>query len=315
MTRFGDMVYALGGAVLMPGLLPFGPDSRCFFVDPANGSASNDGLTPQTAVASVATAYAKTVSGKNDIVFFIGGATGDTLTTALTWSNSYTHLIGLSSPLPGVGQRCRITGGATTDLTEVITVSGSGCIFANLQIANWTDADADSGALVVSGDRNVFYNCFIAGMGHATPAARAGSYSLSLTGDENFFERCSIGLDTITRAAANAELVVSGAAARNRFWDCDFLSFSDTAGHAAVKITDMDRYIEFYNCLFHNFSTNWSQALTDAFLISETTTHHVILRGACQFVGYTGIADTVTHVYGAGAAPNAGMFLSTNPTT
>lgn len=312
LTNFPNGLTSFGVPVL-PGLLPIGPDSQCFFVDPANGNNANDGLTPQTAVASVATAYAKTVSGKNDIVFFIAGATGDTLTTALTWSNSYTHLIGLSAPLPGVGQRCRITGGATTDLTSVITVSGSGCLFANLQIANWADADADSGALVVSGERNVFLNCFIAGMGHATPAARAGSYSLSLTGSENFFERCTIGLDTITRAAANAELVVSGSASRNRFWDCDFQSQSDTAGHAAVKITGMDRYIEFKDCLFRNFSENWATALTDAFLINVATTHYVILRGACQFVGFTGVGDTVTRIYGAGPAPNSGMFLSTAP--
>lgn len=313
MTTVADMLYHLGGVPVLPGI-PFGPNSKAFFVDPANGSASNDGLTPQTAVASVATAYAKTTSGNNDVIFFIGGATGDTLTSALTWANNYTHLIGLSSPLPGVGQRCRIVGGATTDLTNVITVSGSGCVFANLQIANWADANADSGAVIVSGERNVFYNCFIAGMGHATPAARAGSYSLNLSGSENHFERCAIGLDTIIRAAANAELLVTGGE-RNTFWDCRIFSYSDTADKFAVSITGLDRYIEFKDCLFQNFSTNWSQALTNAFSITESATHYVILRGNCQFVGFTGIADTVTHIYGAGPAPNAGMFLSTQPTT
>lgn len=314
MTTVDDMLYHLGGVPVMGGLIPFGPSSKSFFVDPAKGSASNDGLTPQTAYASVATAYAQTTSGNNDVIFFIAGDTADTLAAALTWSNSYTHLIGLSAPVPGEGQRCRIIGGATTDLTSVITVSGSGCLFANLKIANETDADADSGALVVSGSRNVFHNVMIAGMLHATPGARAASYSLTLSGSENFFERCTIGADTITRAAANADLVVSGGA-RNRFWDCEITSQSDTAGHFAVAISDMDRFIEFKDCLFHNFSVNWAQALTDAFNITETTTYYVILRGNCQFVGYTGIANTVTHIYGAGAAPNAGMFLSTQPTT
>lgn len=295
---------------------PFGlfPGGNKYYVNPASGNDNDDGTTPATALASVTAAYNKTTSGNNDVVFFIGGATADTLTTALTWANSYTHLIGLSVPLPGEGQRCRVIGGATTDLTSVITVSGSGCFFSNLKIANETDADADSGALIVTGSRNVFYNCMIAGMLHATPGARAGSYSLTLSGSENFFERCTIGADTITRAAANADLLVTGGA-RNRFWDCEITSQSDTPGHFAVAISNMDRFIEFKDCLFSNFSINWATDLTDAFNITVVSTHYVRLRGNCQFIGYTGIADTVTHIYGAGPAPNAGMFLSTQPTT
>ena len=314
MTTVDDMLFQLGGVPVGMAGIPFGPSSKAYFVDPANGSASNDGLTPQTAVASVATAYAKTTSGNNDVIFFIGGATGDTLSEALTWSNSYTHLIGLSSPLPGLGQRCRIQGGATTDLTSILTVSGTGCIFANLQIANWTDADADSGALVVSGDRNVFHNVFVAGMGHATPGARAGSYSLTLSGSENLFERCTIGLHTIIRASTNAEIIVSGGE-DNRFWNCEIISYSDTAGKLMVDVNDMDRRLEFKDCLFFNMSTNWSQDLTNAIDDDVATTHYIVLRGNCQFVGITGVADTVTHIYGAGPVPNAGMFLSTNPTT
>jgi len=312
MTTVADMLYHLGGVPVMGNLIPFGPNSKAFFVDPVNGSASNDGLSPQTAFASVATAYAETVDGANDVIFFIGGPTADTLTTALTWSNSYTHLIGLSVPLPGEGQRCRVIGGAATDITPVITVSGSGCLFANLKIANETDANAGTGALVVSGDRNAFINCMIAGMLHATPGAHASGYSLTLSGSENFFERCTIGADTITRASTNAEILHTGGE-RNRFWDCEIISQSDTAGHFAVKVSALDRKLEFKDCLFYNFSVNWAQAITDAFNITENTTHYIVLRGACQFVGYTGIADTVTHIYGAGAAPNNGMFLSTNP--
>lgn len=313
MTTVGDMLYHMGGVPVLTGI-PFGPTSKAFFVDPANGNNSNDGETPQTAVASVATAYTKTTSGHNDVVFFIGGATADTLTTALTWSNSYTHLIGISAPVPGEGQRCRIIGGSTTDITSVITLSGSGCIFANLKIANEADANVDAGAMVISGDRNMLYNVMVAGMLHATPAARAGSYSLNISGSENFLERCTIGADTITRAAANADLLLSGGM-RNKIWDSEIISQSDTAGHFAVLITDTDRYVEFNNVKFYNFSVNWATSLTNAISITEASTYYVILRGNCLFVGYTGIADTVTHVYGAGAASNAGMFLATNPTT
>ena len=310
-TNFPNGLTAFG-APLLPGLLPFGPNSQCFFVDPANGNNVNDGLTPETAVASVATAYGKTTSGNNDIVFMIGGATGDTLSETLVWANDYTHLIGLSSPLPGVGQRCRVLGGATTDITEVVTWSSDGSICANIQFYNGADANADADAVTVSGHRNMFYNCMFAGMGHATPAARAGSASLTVSGVENHFRNCYIGLDTITRGAANAELVMSGS--KNSFWDCTFASQSETAGKFAVKVTGAGTNT-WKDCLFHNVSVNWAQDLTNAFNVTASATHYIILSGNCQFVGYTGIADTVTHIYGAGAAPNAGMFLSANPTT
>lgn len=248
-------------------------------------------------------------------MFLIGKASAASLSAALTWSNSYCHLIGLSADLPGVGQRCRVTGSATADLTVLVTVSGSGCVFKNIQFFNGADADVDSGAVVVSGNRNYFENCFIVGMGHATPAARAGSYSMNVTGAENCFVHCSIGLDTIVRSAANSELIVAGE--RNSFYSCELRSDSVTSGKFLVKIDASKdlRDIRFDSCLFYNYSTNWATGIANAFTVTGGNTHWIILGGNCQFVGCTGIADVVTHIYGAGYAPNAGMFLSTQPTT
>jgi hypothetical protein len=156
----------------------------------------------------------------------------------------------------------------------------------------------------------------IAGMGHATPAARAGSYSLTLTGSENHFERCSIGLQTIIRAAANAEVIMTGTPSDNKFWSCEFRSYSDTAGKLMFNIDGCQRELQFKDCMFFNMSTNWSQNLTNAIDDDVATTHYINLRGANnQLVGIDGWADTVTYIFGAGAAPNAGMFVSTNPTT
>jgi hypothetical protein len=323
MTTFGDMVYAFGGVPLMYGI-PFGPNSRAFFVDPANGLSTNDGLSLEAPLDSVATAYAKTTSGNNDAVIFIGGATGDTLTETLVWANSYTHLIGISSGLPGLGQRCSITGGATTDITEVMTISGSGCVFRNLQISNWADANADSGAATVSGSRNEFTNVFFAGMGHATPAARAGAYSLKVSGSENFFQRCTIGLDTIIRAAANAELHVSGG--RNKFWQCELRSQSVTAGKFLVKIDNSGddlRDTEFRDCYFFNHSANWAGGIDNIFdMPAAGNTHWVALVGNNTPVGLNNAANAtmgwgnvVTHIYSAAPAPNAGFGISVNPTT
>ncbi len=294
--------------------IPRGPNSNVYIVDPVNGSDSNAGTDFEHPLASVTAAYNKCVADQHDVVLFLSGDTANLLTTAITWSKDYTHLVGMSSDLHGVGQRCRITGGTATDLTVLVTFSGNGCIVRNIQFYNGTDADADSGAVTVSGSRNHFKNCFFAGMAHATPAARAASYSLTLSGSENLFEDCAIGLDTIVRGAgAPAELVVSGGA-RNTFRHCRFLSYSET-DKPLVKVTDMDRWLEFEDCVFQNFSVNWATSMTNAFNVSAASTHYIILRGLNYLIGVTGWADTVTHLYSAAPQSNAGFGVTVNPTT
>jgi len=67
---------------------------------------------------------------------------------------------------------------------------------------------------VGSSKRNVFQNCQIAGMGDGESAASAGSRSLKIGSSgsgENLFEDCVIGLDTVTRSAANASVEFAGA--------------------------------------------------------------------------------------------------------
>jgi len=242
------------------------------------------------------------------------------LAAALVWSKAYTHLIGLSANLPGVGQRARVTGSAALDLTYLIDFQGAGCIVKDIQFFNSADADADSGAVIISGGRCYFENVFFAGMGHATPAARAGSYSLKLTGDECTFKRCTIGLATIVRSAANAELWMTGECNREKFIECEFVSWSVTAGKFLVKIDSaaVPYTTQFENCLFNNLNSNGGAsgtALSNAISDAATPMHHIILRGNNMLVGVTGWADTVTYVYGAGAVPNAGYGVSINPTT
>jgi hypothetical protein len=149
-------------------------------------------------------------------------------------------------------------------------------------------------------------------MGHATPAARAGSYSLSVTGAENHFRDCWIGLDTITRAAANSELLMSGS--KNSFLHCTFASKSETAGKFAVTVSGAG-YNEWEDCIFYNQSVNWAQALTNAFQVTASATHFIALRGQNQLIGYSGFGDVVTHMYTAAPVPAAGAGVSTQPTT
>lgn len=301
--------------------VPRGPLSSIFVVDPVNGSDSNPGTTFERPLKTVAAAYAKCTANRNDCVLLVPGPTADNPLAALVWAKSYTHLIGLSPDLPGLGQRCRIVNHADNDLAVLFTLSADSCIIKNVQFFDGKDKAEDGACVLVSGNRNYFKNVFVAGMGSGAagaPATRAGSYSLTVSGAENFFDDCTVGLDTVIRSAANKELIVSGA--RNTFRRCDVRSQSVTAGKFLVQIDNSGgdlRDTIFEDLLAFNYTANWANGIDNAFnMPAGGNTHYVILRGNCQLVGVnSGWADVVTHLYGAGAAPNAGFGVSTQPTT
>ena len=289
MTTFGDMVYQLGGLPVMAGL-PFGPNAKYYFVDPANGSDTADGLTLETALASITTAYGKCVANQHDTVFYIAGSSSITLSTALTWAKDYTHLIGICAPSP-VAQRARIFQLSTlTAASPLLSITASGCIFKNFYIFQGV-ADATSLINVqVSGSRNYFENVHFAGGGHATQAVDGGA-SLKLNGgSENRFRSCTIGVDTIAAATGMAGLLLDAEAARNVFEDCNFTMYAGNAGAKFVEVVDsagFDRYVLFRNCLFINDATAYT--MTEAFTIPSgmgSVTHRIILHG-CAAVGVT----------------------------
>lgn len=281
---------------------------------------NNMGTDPNFPMRTVLAAYNRCTSGQNDVVAVIGQASSYPILAELEWAKSYTHLVGISPDIPGVGQRVRLVGQSSADVANVLKVTGNGCEFLNIQFYNGNDAAMDSGAVEVTGARNYFKNCFFAGMAHATPAGRAGCYSLKVSGEENVFERCSVGLQTIIRTAANSELVITGAGCyRNKFIACEFISWSVTAGKFLVSfLADSVPWVtQFEDCGFYNLNMTAGGAggatLTDAINDASTAFHQVIMRGKNQFVGVTGVANTLTHIWSAEPVPNTGFGISVNP--
>ena len=321
MTTFGDMVSMLGGVPVAGGLGDVAlAGGNWYFCDPTHGSANADGESPETANSSLLTVYNKLRDGYNDGVVFVGEATSYTPSAAFTWSKNYAHLVGATNGLPGMGQRARIVNSSANDLSVLFTLSGSGCLVKNIQFFDGKDSAADGACVLVSGSRNHLVNCFVAGMGDATasgPQTRAGSYSLKISGAENTVTNSTIGLDTVVRSAANAELIVSGA--RNRIEHSEIRSNSVTAGKFLVTIdnsADM-RDVQFNDVLFYNYTTNWATGITDAINIpAGGSTVQVIIDSLCRFVGVgMGVANNLTHIYGSGPVPSAGFGIAVNPTT
>ena len=176
------------------------------------------------------------------------------------------------------------TAGSTTVISynvNNITVSGSNNSFLNVSIGNYGSAAAAIGCLEVTGNRNYFGNCHILGMVHATPGAVADAYDVKLNAaEENTFEACTIGSDTIIRAAANSNILVDGGCWRNNFYDCDFVNYSATAGHGWVNSADatsMSGTMVVSGSRVINWNPNGLTALTSAFIGTKPTSGYILV--------------------------------------
>ena len=183
-TNFPHGITSMGVPVLGNGFFSGGTH---YFVDPANGSDSNDGLTWSTAKDTLTAAYNLCTTGKNDVVYLIGdgGTTGTARITesgGLTWSKNATHLIGITAPSKQF-QRARISHSSTSGVgvTPLMTFSGTGCFISNVSFFQGYSTDEDQTAVLISGDRNCFNNVHFGGGGHLTPAARAATNSVTIT--------------------------------------------------------------------------------------------------------------------------------------
>jgi hypothetical protein len=174
-----------------------------------------------------------------------------------------------------MSQRSRITPVSTAALTAnpVLSVTGNGNTFSNLQIAHFganTDAIAARG-VDVTGDRNYFYNCHIVGIPNAHTGDESTACDLKVTGSETLFERCYFGVNSVTRTAANANVELTSSATRIWFKDCFFTFYADADAPLFIKAdaaADIDREIFFDNCVFYNPIGSGSTSQTAA-----TSTH------------------------------------------
>ena len=281
MTTHNDMLFHLGGLPVMMGV-PFGKYAKYYFVDPANGSDSNDGRSVEKALATLAAAEDKCVANQHDTVFYIAGSSGINMSAALTWDKNYTHLFGICAP-SHVGQRARLFQLSTlTGASPLLNITASGCMFKNFyQFQGVNDATSLIN-VQVTGGRNYFENVHFAGGGHATQAIDGGASLKINGGSENKFVDCTIGVDTIAAGDGMANIIFDGAAARNRFEHCTLQLYAGHIGAKFVEIADnagFDRTIDFINCRFINDAA--AITMTEAFTIPAgmgSATHRICIE-------------------------------------
>lgn len=335
--------WAVNGVPLIPNVSGIPLTGNWYFVDPANGSDGAEG-TADAPLATLYRAHDLCTSGNNDVVVLVGDGTSTgsaRLSTALAqsitpsatagtlnWTKSATHLIGVCAPTM-VAQRARIappTGtytAATFGSGNFVVVTGTGCIFSNLSLFNgfstggtnqicWTD----------SGGRNYYNNVNFGGMGDAASANSTGSRSLKISGTtgENSFMGCVIGLDTVTRTAANASLELAGGTPRNTFIDCVFPFQGNTAGILGIVVSAaavIDRWQRFQNCLFVNNVGSTSTTMSGLATMAASAGGLLAMTN-CSMVGITEFGTDATtrgQIYiDGGTVTAATSGISVNPT-
>lgn len=346
-TNFPDGASSFG-LPLVGGLggIPLGIPGTTFFCAPATGNDGNDGLSPQSAFATLYKAHAAMTAGKNDVCYLIGdGSTTGTarLSTALaasitssattgtlTWSKNACHLIGVTAPTL-ISQRARIAppSGTYTQSTfgsgNFIVVSASGCVFANFSTFNgFSTGGTNQICWTITGSRNYHWNVQFGGMGDSTSAADAGSRSLkigSAGSGENTFDSCTVGLDTVTRSAANASLEFAGATPRNVFRSCLFpfqTSASTPLGIIGTGSENMDRFQMFQNCAFINNIKSTSTTMSGLSTLAASSGGLLYMDANTAMVGITEWGTDATsrgQIYVTSSAPDAAAGgIGVNPT-
>lgn len=277
------------------------------FLDTVNGRDYNNGTSPTDqgdgttgAVQSLQRAYNLATSGKNDVVAVLGdGGTAASvrISETFTWAKNATHLVGVASNV-NISNRARIAppSGATA-FANFFVVSGSGCNFLNLQWFHGFGTGTTSAiCMAVTGGRNYFGNCHIAGMGDDASAQSAGSRSLKIsTTGENVFDTCTIGVDTVTRTQANASVEFAAAVPRNQFRDCLFPFMGSAAGVLGILGTGngcVDRFQLFDRCLFINAIKSTSTTMTVLSSFTTASPGGLLLFNRSVLVGITDYGDT-----------------------
>lgn len=279
-TSFGVPQFGPGGLVPVPG--------DVYWIHPGNAASvdGNSGLSPERARVTISSVQSSMTANQNDAVMLIGNSSAAATnvvseSAAVAWSKNLTHIMGTS--FTRVAHRSSIRA-SSTSMVETLTLSADGVVMANFHITNQSSGAAANQCINYTGQRGAFYNLHIAAGFNQTGADRNDLSDLLMNGSgEDYFENCTIGLDTVDRAGtgANVRFTACKNTARVEFKGCRFISITDNSTFTplVVPAASIDRYLIFDDCLFINPGVASGRTqLAEAFDISATAGGIVILK-------------------------------------
>lgn len=318
LTNFPNGITSFGVPVFGGSIPPF--QGNYWFVKPSSGSDANDGKSPSTAFKTLSQALSSATANNNDVVFLYAesnsaSGTTDYQSEALDWNKDMVHLIGVNAGAQ-IGQRSRIAQLSTVKTIEnLFTVSADACLIANIEVFQGVASSTATSpvAVTISGERNHIVNCQFSGNGDTGGSTdTAGARSLVVSGAENTFEKCYIGLDTVIRATQTAEVTV-GDVARTIFNDCFFNTYTSLSTFKMVTYSAPDRFVLFKGGLINAVLNITSAVAPTGALAAATSVNGQIILVNCPVIGFADVAtadDTKILVYGSGNGTLVGLGLA-----
>lgn len=315
LTNFPNGISSFG-VPIVGGVLP-STQGKVVHSRPYLGLDGNDGSGPEYAVKTLTRALALATANKNDVVLLYGESntsanTTDYQSATLDWNKDLTHLIGTPGG-PVFSPRSRVAFISTYDTaSNLFTLSANGCRVENIQFYAGVAGTNPTGCFRVTGNRNYFSRCHFAGIGNDANDI-ADAYSLHLSGAENVFEDCIIGLDTVARGtAANSDLYIAAGGLRNIFRRCLFIArVEHNTNSPHVKIAggamgNAGLIVMFEDCKFLSVGVNYGNVNTYAIVhVAAPTAGFSVVDGRCETnAGNWGASGN--HLYIAGTATLAG---------
>jgi hypothetical protein len=315
LTAFPNGVSSFGVPVLGGIPLP-STQGNVYHVKPYSGNDGNTGDSPDRAFKTLTYALAACTANQNDIILLYAesntsASTTDYQSTTLLWNKDFVHLIGVGAG-PALSQRSRVAFISTyATASNLITVSANGCLFYNIEFFAGVASANPTGCMKITGVRNHFINCHIAGIG-ADLMDTAGAYSLWLyDAPENVFDLCVIGIDTIKRGStSNAEILFTGTgnvgSSRIIFRKCLITGWCESAGNylfiSANQANALGGYLLLDDCVMINTACKTGGAtMTQAMQIHASANAYVILHNTTIVgAGNVNAADTGLIMVGAG---------------
>ena len=221
-------------------------------------------------------AFNQAVTGRNDTIIL--SPDSHSLAASLTWNKNMTHLIG-SYVGSREAIRNRIFMGTT--FTPMVTVSGYGNTFANIYTGHGT-ATGDSVGWTITGNRNTFFRCNLAGPFNAAQAGNVGYVGVAVSGTETGFESCVIGADSIARDTSNSNLT-QAYNTNTRLHDCDLLAMASDANVVFITVlnTAGQTRLHLNSTRFYCMSANWAISAAIAIAFSSTFPVGVFVDPGC----------------------------------
>lgn len=233
---------------------------KVYFVNPDTGNDGNNGRSMAKAFSTLAAAYAKVESNKDDVIVLSGNSSHAIAAGGLTITKNRVHFVGVGQFSLSGCQGAKVSTAAGVVSIQTVKNLGVRNSFHNIKFINSsTDATA-RWAFVEGGEGTLFTDCAMQ-MNASLDQTDVGAVLWG--GDSCTAIRCTFGNDNLLVTAARTEFMIDAVASAQSadgmkncvFQDCIFQiqSSSATATLLAVADTAAAKFgTIFKNCVYFN---------------------------------------------------------------